>query len=107
MNLPATRRLREATEVFDNGSSAGILRPKAALRNRHWHQWRRRGAVLSQVQDGDERVIGYYSKTHTQPKKNYCVTRRELLAIVKGVKHFWPYLYGQHFDLNTDHASLM
>ena len=65
------------------------------------------GAVLCQVQDGDERVIGYYSKTHTQPKKNYCVTRRELLTIVKGVKHFWPYLYGQHFDLKTDHASLM
>ena len=27
--------------------------------------------------------------------------------MVKGVKHFRPYLYGQHFDLRTDHASLM
>ena len=65
------------------------------------------GAVLSQVQDGEERVIGYYSKTLTPPERNYCVTRRELLAVVKGVKHFRPYLYGQHFELRTDHASLM
>ena len=48
------------------------------------------GAVLSQVQDGEERVIGYYSKTLTPPKINYCVTRRELLAMVKRVKHFTP-----------------
>ena len=65
------------------------------------------GAVLSQVQGGEERVIGYYSKTLTPPEKNYCVTRRELLAVVKGVKHIRPYLYGQHFDLKTDHALLM
>ena len=52
-------------------------------------------------------MIGYYSKTLTPPEKNYCVMRRELLAVVKGVKHFCPYLYGQHFDLRTDHALLM
>ena len=65
------------------------------------------GAVLSQVQDGEERVIGYYSKTLTPPERNYYVTRRELLAVVKGIKHFRPYLYEQHFELRTDHASLM
>lgn len=64
------------------------------------------GAVLSQLQDGEERVIGYYSKTLTPPERNYCVTRRELLALVKGVKQFRPYLYGQKFTLRTDHASL-
>ena len=35
------------------------------------------------------------------------MTRRELLAVVKAVKHFRPYLYGQKFRLRTDHASLM
>ena len=64
------------------------------------------GAVLSQVQDGEERVIGYYSKTLTPPEKNYCATRRELLAVVKEVKHFRPYLYRQKFTLRTDHVSL-
>ena len=64
------------------------------------------GAVLSQVQDGQERVIAYYSKTLAPPKRNYCVTRRELLAVVKAVRHFRPYLYGRRFKLRTDHASL-
>ena len=64
------------------------------------------GAVLTQVQDGEERVMAYYSKTLAPPECNYCVTRRELLAVVKAVKHFRPYLYGNKFKLRTDHASL-
>ena len=54
------------------------------------------GAVLSQEQ-GVERVIAYYSKTFSPLERNYCVTRRELLATVKAVKHFRPYLYGWKF----------
>jgi hypothetical protein len=46
------------------------------------------GGVLSQVQDGKERVIAYYSKTLNKAKRNYCVTRRELLAIVRTLEHF-------------------
>lgn len=61
------------------------------------------GAVLSQVQDGLEKVICYYSKTFSAVKRRYCVTRRELLAIVSSVKHFHHYLYGKPF---TDHGSL-
>ena len=64
------------------------------------------GAVPSQVQQGHERVIAYYSKTLADAERNYCVTRREPLAIVKAVKHFRPYLYGRSFKLRTDHASL-
>ena len=65
------------------------------------------GAVLSQVQNGEERVIAYYSKTLATAERNYCVTRRELLAVVKATKHFRPYLYGRQFLLRTDHASLL
>ena len=62
-------------------------------------------AVLSQVQ-GDERVIAYYSQALSKPKRNYCTTRRELLAIVKAIDHFPPYLNGRNFTIRTDHASL-
>ena len=55
------------------------------------------GGVLSQVQGEQERVIAYYSKTLSPAERNYCVTRRELLAVIKSVKHFRPYLYGQQF----------
>ena len=39
------------------------------------------GAVLSQLANGEKRVITYYSKTLSKPERNYCVTMRELLAI--------------------------
>jgi transposase InsO family protein len=64
------------------------------------------GAVLSQVQDGEERVISYYSRTLNKAERNYCVTRRELLAIVEAVKHFHHHLYGFHFTVRTDHGAL-
>lgn len=64
------------------------------------------GAVLSQGGDTEERVVAYYSRTLSRAERNYCVTRRELLAVVQGVRHFRHYLYGRKFLLRTDHASL-
>jgi hypothetical protein len=49
------------------------------------------GGVLSQVQDGQERVIAYYSKTLNKAERNYCVTRRELLAIARTLEHSHKY----------------
>lgn len=53
--------------------------------------------VLSQMQKGEKRVIGYFSKTLLKPERNYCITRRE---------YFHKYLYGCDFLLRTDHADL-
>ena len=64
------------------------------------------GAVLSQEQNGHERVIAYYSRSLTRRERNYCVTREELLAVVKAIEKFHYYLYGQRFVVRTDHASL-
>ncbi len=64
------------------------------------------GAVLSQLQDGQERVIAYASRSLSKQERNYCVTRRELLAVVNYVKHFRHYLWGVRFTLRTDHSSL-
>ena len=43
------------------------------------------GAVLSQVQNGQERALSYYSHRLSRAERNYCVTRRKLLAIVKAI----------------------
>ncbi|GBM78131.1 Retrovirus-related Pol polyprotein from transposon 297 [Araneus ventricosus] len=64
------------------------------------------GAVLSQNIGNEERVIAYFSKSLGKPERNYCVTHKELLAIVKSIEHFHHYLYGRKFLLRTDHASL-
>lgn len=64
------------------------------------------GAVLTQIQDGQERVIAYASRTLEKPEQNYCVTRKEMLAVVFFTKYFKHYLLGRRFILRTDHGSL-
>lgn len=64
------------------------------------------GAVLSQNQDGKERVIAYMSKTMNRHEQSYCVTRKELLAVVTALRKFHPYLYGQKVLLRTDNAAV-
>ena len=68
------------------------------------------GAVLSQVQthNGEqvERVIAYGSRTLSEQEIHYCITRKELLAVIHHVKLFKNYLLGRHFIIRTDHSSL-
>ena len=64
------------------------------------------GAVLSQVQDGRERVISYGSRSLTKEERRYCVTKREMLAMVYFLKQYRHYLYGQKFHVRTDHGAL-
>ena len=64
------------------------------------------GAVLSQIQQGKERVIAYASCTIPPENRNYCTTRRELLAVIKFTHQFKHYLLGKPFTVRTDHSSL-
>ena len=51
-------------------------------------------------------MICYASRTLTKPERNYCVTRKELLAVVTFLKHFRQYLIGRQFTIRTDHGAL-
>jgi len=62
--------------------------------------------VLTQVQDGEEVVLGYASRTLSKSQFSYCTTYKELLAVRLFVEHFKAYLYGREFTVRTDHASL-
>jgi len=64
------------------------------------------GAVLSQIQDGDEKVIAYASRTLQKPEKNYETTRKELLAVKFGLQQFRQYLLGRPIIIRVDHAAL-
>jgi len=64
------------------------------------------GAVLSQLQVGAEKVIAYASRKFDKREVNYCITRKELLAIVYSLKYFKQYLLGRRFKIRTDHAPL-
>ena len=64
------------------------------------------GAVLSQDTEDGECVIAYASRTLSKSERRYCVTRKEMLALVYFVKYFRHYLYGRQFTIRTDHGSL-
>jgi hypothetical protein len=64
------------------------------------------GAVLSQEQDGELRVLAYASRALTDAERNYCTTRKELLVIVYGLKQYRQYLLARQFVIRTDHAAL-
>lgn len=65
------------------------------------------GGMLTQVFDGEEHPIAYYSRSLNKPERNYSATEREALAVVNVVEHFRAYLEGpKPFKIITDHASL-
>ncbi len=62
------------------------------------------GAVISQ--DGEEKVIMFGSKAFSGSHRWWCMTRRELFAIIHFVTvKFSYYLLNQEFTLHTDHSS--
>ena len=70
------------------------------------------GATLSPMQycerSGieEERSIAHASKSLTKAQRQYCVTRKELLAVVYFVQYFRHYLLGRDFVIRTDHSAL-
>ena len=46
------------------------------------------------------------SCSFNKAKINYSTVEKELAAIVWGIKHFRPYLYGREFKIVSDHKPL-
>ena len=64
------------------------------------------GAVLSQVQYGQEQAICYASKEFSKAQTRYSAKKRELLAVVNFTRHLRHYLLGRKFKIFTDHSAL-
>ncbi|KAF9760655.1 Transposon Tf2-9 polyprotein [Nosema granulosis] len=61
------------------------------------------GAVLEQ----EGKVVGLYSHKLQTAEKNYTTTEKELLAIIKALKHFRPIIFGCEILVKTDHRNLL
>ncbi len=64
------------------------------------------GAVLSQKQDGHERVIAYGAHKLTKAQGNYSPNKGELAAAIIFMKKWKYYLQHRPFLLRTDHRAL-
>lgn len=60
------------------------------------------GGILIQKQEGNTRVIGYFSKRTLKFEEHYHSYELETLAVVNSLRHFRVYLLGIHFTLVTD-----
>ena len=64
------------------------------------------GAVLTQKQGEDYRVICYASRSLTDTEKRYSQTEKEALSLVWACERFHAWIYGSEFELLTDHKPL-
>ena len=53
------------------------------------------GGELSQIQDGQERIIAYASAVLYAEQRRYCTTRKEPLSVVNLTRQFRHYLLGR------------
>lgn len=65
------------------------------------------GGVLYQQVDSTTKYIAFFSKALSPSQRNYSATKRELLGIILSLRAFKNYIYGQQFDLYTDHKALV
>lgn len=65
------------------------------------------GAVLTQGDGVEERVVAYMSSKLTAAQRKYSTTERECLAVLEAIKKFRSYIEGSKFRVITDHASLL
>ncbi|KAL8584417.1 hypothetical protein ACOMHN_032037 [Nucella lapillus] len=64
------------------------------------------GAILMQDQGGGLQPVAYASKKLHGPELRYHTIELECMAVVWGIRKFYPFLYGRHFTLESDHHPL-
>ena len=64
------------------------------------------GAVLMQLQDGREKIVGVASRTFNSVEQRWSATEREAHALLFGIRRFQYFLRGKPFVVKTDHQAL-
>jgi hypothetical protein len=64
------------------------------------------GAAVGHQINGKFHPVAYTSKTLSEAEKNYSICEIEFLAIIHALKKFRHFLYGQDFQIMSDHLAL-
>ena len=64
------------------------------------------GVILSQVQDGEERLISAHGRKTTSYEKNYASSKGELAALILGLRKYEHILRYKKFIIHTDNSGL-
>ena len=64
------------------------------------------GAILSQMVEGKDRPIAYFSRRFTGAETRYEVVEKELYAVILSLKHWKHYIYGHEVLVYSDQKSL-
>ena len=65
------------------------------------------GAILTQVQNGVTRAIGYFSRQFRDSESRYNAYNAELCGLVAGLEHFMTYIKNAKVTAFTDHMPLV
>ena len=65
------------------------------------------GAIMTQMIDGQERIVSCISRKLSEAERKYSTGEREALACVWAIERWHTYLWGRHFTLRTDHQALV
>lgn len=65
------------------------------------------GAVLLQQQEAAWQPVAYTSRALSSAERNYAQIEKEQLASTHMCERFHQYVYGQAFEVETDHKPLV
>jgi transposase InsO family protein len=65
------------------------------------------GVLLQRGSDSKLHPVGYFSDAVQPSQKDWAPTTKEAFALVLSVRHWYVYLSGQRFTLNSDHNPLV
>ena len=65
------------------------------------------GVLIQECSDGQLHPVAYFWTAFNRSQQNYAPTTAEAFALVLAVRHWYVYLAGTNFTLNSDHNPLV